>query len=206
MRRYCIMYYQQSYVLILSHEMALFPFTYHLNFNYVNDSLIILRSVRFQGPVLLIFRLRALNARFCPTFANASVYNHNPIRIYQYTNIASISCIFVTDWSIRWHDLAKPATIPFIRPKTLHVHTAPIKSLRYLLRHCPNVSYLTAKNQKLSACDFTIPHSCPFVPGRNWHRSPSCWPLPVPVVASRKQELYNFTVTPSITTAYHLQF
>lgn len=45
MRRYCIMYYQQSYVLILSHEMALFPFTYHLNFNYVNDSLIILRKI-----------------------------------------------------------------------------------------------------------------------------------------------------------------
>lgn len=41
MRRYCIMYYQQSYVLILPHEMALFPFTYYLNFNYVNDSLII---------------------------------------------------------------------------------------------------------------------------------------------------------------------
>lgn len=77
MRRYCIMYYQQSYVLILSHEMALFPFTYHLNFNYVNDSPIILHSVRFQGPVLLVFRLRALNARFCPIFAKASVYTES---------------------------------------------------------------------------------------------------------------------------------
>lgn len=35
-RRYCIMYYQQSYVLIFSHEMALFPFTYYLNFKYLN--------------------------------------------------------------------------------------------------------------------------------------------------------------------------
>lgn len=47
MRRYCIMYYQQSYVLILSHEMALIPFTY-LNFNLCfNDSLII-SCVRFK--------------------------------------------------------------------------------------------------------------------------------------------------------------
>lgn len=45
------MYYQQSYVLILSHEMALFPFTYYLNFNYVNDSLII-SCVREGSKVL----------------------------------------------------------------------------------------------------------------------------------------------------------
>jgi len=62
------MYYQQSYVLILSHEMALFPFTYYLNFNYVNDSLIILRSVRFQGPVLFAFKLRVINVDFLPNF------------------------------------------------------------------------------------------------------------------------------------------
>lgn len=62
------MYYQQSYVLILSHEMALFPFTYHLNFNYANDRcLIILRSVRFQGPVL--FAIEITCAKICGDFA-----------------------------------------------------------------------------------------------------------------------------------------
>lgn len=99
MRRYCIMYYQQSYVLILSHEMALFPFTYytHLNFNYANDSLIILRSVRFQGPVLH-FRLRALKCLgFCSTLANvtdtaARAESWSDYNYRQYANIAFVSC------------------------------------------------------------------------------------------------------------------
>lgn len=144
MRRYCIMYYQQSYVLILSHEMALFPFTYHLNFNYVNDSLIILRLVRFQGPVLFVFELRALNAEFCLTFANnryCSVWpNHNPIRTTRILLPYLAYCIYLSQIALmnRFDDMTLQNRIlsPLhIRPKTLHVHTA-VFSLRYLLRHC----------------------------------------------------------------------
>lgn len=76
MRRYCIMYYQQSYVLILPHEMALFPFTYYLNFNYVNDSLIIfLCSVRFQGLVLFISGLQISETNFSPSFQFINEFN-----------------------------------------------------------------------------------------------------------------------------------
>lgn len=55
MRRYCIMYYQQSYVLILSHEMALFPFTYYLNFNYCQWDSLIISCDWFQGFKVLSY-------------------------------------------------------------------------------------------------------------------------------------------------------
>lgn len=122
MRRYCIMYYQQSYVLIFSHEMALFPFTYHLKFNYVND-LTILRSVRFQGPVLLLTQtIRIPNADFSFYYDTYSTACAKSVTIV-INNIVSISilsrlenCVpslYARLMIIRRHDLAKPSISPF---------------------------------------------------------------------------------------------
>lgn len=119
MRRYCIMYYQQSYVLILSHEMALIPFTYHLNFNLCERYAWLYPAFGKVSRSCLILRAKMLD--FCPTFANDSycnLWNRNPIWIIN-TRIASVSrtlylLFFVTDSinKYRRHDLAKPDYYP----------------------------------------------------------------------------------------------
>lgn len=122
MRRYCIMYYQQSYVLILSHEMALIPFTY-LNFNLCfNDSLIIYPAfgLKFQGPVLFVFRLWALTDTprsflFSLTFIKWDYrtqnlhQSHNLIANINVQQTPFLFLLRITYWEYFWgHDLAKP--------------------------------------------------------------------------------------------------